>query len=332
MTMNTTELIRNAAKNNPVYSLFDNAEVLKFLDGLEIEKSIWKDNIKSERSLRFSTKDSKQPYDLIKSFHLNPKSFPDKFSKAIEGDGQEHRRIRTLHSSSLISLLCFYNVSETNPLCISIDGHDIEFTESSFEERNWIGNDEDGKPHNSNMDVLLIGRNKITDKKAVLFLESKFSEYLSWGKHTGISNSVYWDTYDKLFRYLELMGLKYEPMKNNKQYSELVSIKGRTNHYASGIKQMISHFMGVSNVTKEYNNYDIYLGTILYRFPETVDPNNKKFNDYTGLYDILTEGLNSISESKFKVIGQCLTYQDVFKSYDLDSAVRAFYSLPIAED
>lgn len=121
-------------------------------------------------------------------------------------------------------------------------------------------------------------------------------------------------------------------MENNKQYSELVSIKGRTNHYASGIKQMVSHFMGVSNVTKEYNNYDIYLGTILYRFPEEVDPNNKKFNDYTGLYDILAEGLNSISESKFKVIGQCLTYQDVFKSYDLDSAVRAFYSLPIAED
>ena len=37
MTMDTADLITNAAENNPVYSLFNNTKVLKFLDGLEID-------------------------------------------------------------------------------------------------------------------------------------------------------------------------------------------------------------------------------------------------------------------------------------------------------
>lgn len=331
MNMSTADLIANAAENNPVYSLFNNTEVLKFLDGLEIEKTIWRDDIESERSLRLATKAPKKSDDLIHSFNLNPISFPAKFKEAIGGDGQEYRRIRTLHSSSLISLLCFYSVSETKPLSISIDGHNIEFTESHFEKKNPIGRDEEGKPHESNMDVFLKGRDKATGRDVVLFLESKFSEYLSWGKHTEISNFVYWETYAKLFNrgYLNRMGLKYDHMDKNKQYSELSSIKGRTHHYAGGIKQMVSHFIGVKNITdtEAYKNCDIYLGEILFRFPETVDPKNKKFNDYTHLYGILAEGLNSISDSKFKIVGQCLTYQDVFKAFDLEETVKTFYSL-----
>ncbi len=329
--MSTADLIANAAENNPVYSLFNNTEVLKFLDGLEIEKTIWRDDIESERSLRLATKAPKKPDDLIHSFNLNPKLFPAKFKKAIGGDGQEYRRIRTLHSSSLISLLCFYGVSEAKPLTISIDGRNVEFTESSFEEKNTIGPDADGKPHESNMDVFLKGRDKETGRAVVLFLESKFSEYLSWGKHSDISNFVYWKTYAQLFNggYLDRMGLKYESTDNNDTYSELASIKGYTRHYAGGIKQMVSHFLGVKNVAAEdkYKDCDIYLGEILFKFPETVDPKHIKFNDYNRLYGILAEGLNAISESKFKIVGQCFTYQDVFKSFDLDETVRLFYSL-----
>ena len=329
--MSTADLIANAAENNPVYSLFNNTEVLRFLDSLEIEKTIWRDDIESERSLRLATKAPKKPDDLIHSFNLNPKLFPAKFKKAIGGDGREYRRIRTLHSSSLISLLCFYGVSEAKSLSISIDGHDIEFTESSFEEKNTIGPDADGKPHESNMDVFLKGRDKETGRAVVLFLESKFSEYLSWGKHTEISNYVYWETYAQLFNggYLDRMGLKYDPMDKKKKYSELASIKGRTHHYAGGIKQMVSHFIGVKNVaeTEKYKDCDIYLGEILYRFPESVDPKSNKFNDYTRLYGILAEGLNSISDSKFKIVGHCLTYQDVFKTFDLEETVKTFYSL-----
>lgn len=329
--MNTAELIKNAAENNPVYSIFDNKEVLSLLEGLKVEKTIWKGGIRSERSLCLATQEPKQPEDLITAFNLDVQSFPEKFNEAIAGDGQEYRRIRTLHSSSLISLLCFYSVSKEKPLIISIEGHDVEFFESHFEKKNLIGCDEEGKPHESNIDVFLRGQDKATGKNVVLFLESKFSEYLSWGKHSNISNHVYRKIYEQLSKsgYLYKMGLKLAPMENVEQYSELASISGSTQHYAGGIKQMISHFLGVKNVadSTDYEDCDLYLGEILYRFLESVDPNNDKFNDYTQLYGILAEGLNSISDSKFKVVGQCFIYQDVFKVFDLDKAVRAFYSL-----
>ena len=328
---NTAELIKNAAGNNPVYSLFDNEDVLKILTDLNIKKTIWKDDIESERSLRLASNNPKHSEDLIAAFNLNPLTFPQKFQEAIQGDGQEYRRIRTLHSSSLISLLCFYDVSMNKPLFIDIEGHEIEFFESHFEHKNTIGCDETGKSHESNMDVLLKGRDKATGRDVVLFLESKFSEYLFWGKHSEISNHVYWTTYAQLFKggYLDRMGLRYDPMDNNEKYSELASIKGYTRHYAGGIKQMVSHFLGVKNAaeTEAYKDCDIYLGEILYRFPESVDPNHNKFNDYTRLYGILAEGLNALSESKFKIVGQCFTYQDVFRSFDLDDAVSLFYSL-----
>ena len=55
---------------------------------------------------------------------------------------------------------------------------------------------------------------------------------------------------------------------------------------------MISHFLGVKNTVanKVLNDFDVYFG-------------------------------------EFKVIDQCLSYQDVFRNYEMEDTVRAFYSL-----
>ena len=162
-------------------------------------------------------------------------------------------------------------------------------------------------------------------------LARKFSEYLTWGKYSGISNYVYQKIYAQLEEsgVLERMGLKYEECPDKPGYSDLDSVKGKTMHYAGGIKQMVSHFLGVKNAAagKKYEDYDIYLGEILFKFPDSIEAAQRKFNDYDGLYKTLAEGLNQLSECKFKVLGQCLTYQDVFKEYDLEESVRLFYSL-----
>ena len=329
--MNIEKLIEKAVEKNPVYSVFNNEAVHHLLTPIKIKKTIWRNEEESERSLCFVTTNTRTPDDLIADFGLSPQVFPGKFRRAISGDGHEHQRIRTLHSSSLISLLCFYGISESKPLHISIDGHDMVFSDSCFEVKNPIGDDEGGNTHKSNMDVVLCGNDLESGRKVILFLESKFSEYLFWGKYRGISDRVYQKTYAQLSDggYLDKMKLKFVPLDNNEQYSVLASVEGRTQHYAGGIKQMVSHFLGVKNVAgkDEYKDTDIYLGEILYRFPDSVDPNQKKFNDYTRLYRILAEGLNAISDSKFKIVGQCFTYQEVFKSFDLDEAVRTFYSL-----
>lgn len=61
--------------------------------------------------------------------------------------------------------------------------------------------------------------------------------------------------------------------------------------------------------------------------PDSIDDAQRKFNDYDRLYKTLAEGLNQLSGDKFNVVGQCLTYQEVFKDYDLEESVRSFYSL-----
>ena len=312
----------------PLYELFNNDAVGKILAEVQLENGPWFDRV-SKKSLRIKYVD--KGLDLACIFGLNPKVFAYKYQQAISGDGQEARRIRTLHSSSLLCLLCFYGVSEERPLRLNLEGRQITFTSSQFEVKNPVGTDETGKEHHSNMDVVLTGKDAQTGKEVILFLESKFSEYLTWGKYSGISNQVYQKTYDQLFNagVLERMGLKYEECPDKPGYSDLASVKGKTLHYAGGIKQMVSHYLGVKNAAegKLYEGYDIYLGEILFKFPDSIEDAQRKFNDYDRLYMTLAEGLNQLSEDKFKVIDQCLTYQDVFKDYALEKSVWSFYSL-----
>ena len=324
------KLIQSVIENGPqpLYEIFNKEEVERTLSGVTLENTLFRGK-RSQKSLSIKHMDTGQ--DLACIFGLDWKIFADKYLQATSGDGQEARRIRTLHSSSLLCLLCFYGVSEERPLNLIVEGRQVRFTSSQFEVKNPVGTDETGKEHNSNMDVVLYGKDSQNGKKVILFLESKFSEYLTWGKYSGISNHVYRKIYAQLSHngVLERMGLKYEENPDNRGYSDLDSVKGKTMHYAGGIKQMVSHFLGVKNAAagKQYEDYDIYLGEILFKFPDSIEDAQRKFNDYDGLYKTLAKGLNQISEDKFKVLGQCLTYQDVFKDYDLEESVRSFYSL-----
>ena len=322
------KLIQAVIENGqqPLYEIFNNESVERILSGATLEKNLSRGK-RSQKSLSIKSIDAGQ--DLACIFRLDWTVFADKYLQATSGDGQEARRIRTLHSSSLLCLLCFYGVSEERPLNLIVDGRQVRFTSSQFEVKNPVGTDENGRE--SNMDVVLYGKDSLTGKKVILFLESKFSEYLTWGKYSGISNHVYRKIYAQLCQggVLERMGLKYEECLDNPAYSDLASIKGNTLHYTGGIKQMVSHFLGVQNVSEssQYSGCEIYLGEILYRFPDQIDSRGEKYKDYANLYKLLAEGLNDISNSKFKVLKNCLTYQDVFKDFKLDQTVKMFYSI-----
>ena len=58
----------------------------------------------------------------------NEAIFDMKYAMATGGDGDEGRKIRTLHSSSLCALLFFYNVTREHPLTLDLDGRVIRFT------------------------------------------------------------------------------------------------------------------------------------------------------------------------------------------------------------
>lgn len=110
-------------------------------------------------------------------FGITNESFDEKFNQAINGAGQEWNELNVFHSSSLLALLCFYNVSEENPLSVEIEGKTCKFTTSEFEVSNIIGKNIRGRNYSSYIDVKLTGTYE--GKSVSLYLESKFSEYVN---------------------------------------------------------------------------------------------------------------------------------------------------------
>ncbi len=262
--------------------------------------------------------------NLKEIFGIKNELFEGKYCMAISGDGQEYRRISTLHSSSLVALLCFYSLSKDSPLTMEIDGGKVEFYKSLFEQKNSI--DKEGQ-HNSNMDLVLIGEND-KGESVILFFESKFSEYLTRGKYDKISN-VYDDIYNALIA--DKQPIDGIEIKAGIDGWSISAPKGKPQQYCQGIKQMISHYLGIQNgfIKDQGKEYDyIYLGEILYKFPEDVDKGHKSYNSYVGLYNQLACKLNSLNaEPNFKMLESSFTYQDLMCNFKLDQKVRDFYQL-----
>ena len=118
--------------------------------------------------------------NLASFFSIEDKDlFDKKFRMACSGNGGEGMKISTLHSSALCALLFFYNVCNNNPLVIK-ELPEYEFVDSVFEFKNKVI----GYP--SNIDIVLLGYKKSnSDEKIILFLESKFSEYITGTTNKG---------------------------------------------------------------------------------------------------------------------------------------------------
>ena len=187
-------------------------------------------------------------------------------------------------------------------------------------------------PHSeSNMDIQLIDNNK----NSVLFLESKFSEYLKNGAVYDIDEKLYHDIYNDLNCFLEDKELVFVAEKDKKGKMKL-SEGNRTCNYLAGIKQMISHFMGVCEYASiaENTQQKIYLGIILYKFNDKIDCNSLHYTNYAQLYTSLAKQLNALLKTNninnVHVIENPFTYQKVFNpdnNYKLYDRVKQFYDL-----
>lgn len=273
-----------------------------------VEKTLFRGSI-SPNSYTFS-KTSAVDEDMCRDrladiFQIaNHNLFRQKFSQSIGGSGQELKRIATVHSSSLCALLFFYNVTEENPYTMEIEGEEYIFTYSCFEYQNKVI--EGRNP--SNMDVVLVGTHKDTGMPVVFFVESKFSEY-------------YERTGNQLKIAVEYLSNKYsEPIyKSNCMGDMGLHIVERPDDteflltsdeicYLEGIKQMISHYVGVRNfcdapVEKDKviakavsDGAKILLGTILFTkgIGQLAIGNGKKaFDSYQEKYFILAGAVNN---------------------------------------
>lgn len=279
---------------------------------------------------------------LKRIFHIQEEIFDDKFQEACSGSGQEERRIATLHSSSLCALLFFYNVTKEHPMKMEIAGiGEAEFFDVIFEYQNSVI--EDANP--SNMDVTLLG--KCGDKQVILFLESKFSEYITGVQKRLNINDAYLKEEISKPLYENWLWDKADEW-NGKEFS--VSIQDSL-AYLGGLKQMISHYVGVrkfergvlklkqgqsagkdlydvqNNVAKQavqekLRNYAlegdtiIALGSIVFDVYEN-DEKHKELQEYGILYKKLMEQISDVamqSGSSIYVLDDFCTYQQLFEN------------------
>lgn len=141
----------------------------------------------SNNSYQLSVNNAKKSKEnillLLKEiFDINSTRFDNKFYEACSGSGNEAKKICTIHSSSLCSLLFFFDISKDNPLKLLLNDDTVIFENVYFEYKNKVIKSP------SNVDVVLIGKNQ-NSEDVVLFLESKFSEYFYPQRSYSISNS-----------------------------------------------------------------------------------------------------------------------------------------------
>ena len=211
------------------------------------------------------------------------------------------------------------------------------------------------------MDIVLIGNDTKSKEKIVLFLESKFSEfYLYQSKRLSKISSKYLDNpYSKGIynneSFLESMSLKVK--RNLDDSFELtLNDKEQEPFYIGGIKQMISHYVGIRNLLagNYYKGWDaelnqrivddavkdkntdnniatIILGEILFdNFNDSEILKSK--NEYSAKYKILAKNIaNQIdidNVEKMEVLQETLGYS-LFESDRLNhligDKVKKFY-------
>ena len=277
---------------------------------------------------------------------VNKELFHEKFEQACGGSGQEYRRITTLHSSSLCALLFFYNISENNALKLNLEERTITFTKSVFEFKTSV------IAGPSNMDVVLVGKDE-KGKSVVLFLESKFSEYYTSAsyKSEGISIAYENNEFSSKFyedSFLNKLGIIKETDGNG------IRLKSKNKFYITGIKQMISHYIGIRNslnnkfitegVSKSHTNVvnlikngaDIILAEILFdKIIGDLETGSEQtcLGLYSQAYEILARKFNEEIDmaglsNRFVVLNHELKYS-CFKSkgHSIEPEIKEFYNI-----
>ncbi len=246
----------------------------------------------------------------------------NKFEQVTNGNGHEWKRITRLHSSSLLAFLMFGQISEKRRLVIKVNGRDEEFTDVRFEVKNWI---EDNDTHPSNMDVVL------ANNRMVLFIESKFTEYLCRSRK---SDDISEERYGKHFRELfnEFHGIECET-DLDKSSLRLLSSDGKC-HYLEGLKQVVAHYMGLEYAAREgrfgqdreeLNGRSLCFAEVLFDFKDK--RSQKALNDYDTLYQRVVEKLPRRDD--IFVYPKVMTYQGLFKRFNVEESTRQFYGFDI---
>ena len=268
----------------------------------------------------------------------------ERFDKAFDivafGQGTEILKMNSLQSSSLLSLLFFYPLyGESNKVLII---ENTPYNKCFFEIKNRV------IKFPSCIDIVLWSEKK----KKLLYLESKFSEYTDVTNKDEFSIS-YYSLYKKL-KEKKILPEKFlldTKEGNTKERNFTIQLTNNQKDYIQGIKQAISHIIGLINgpykpsnnknhkeskFLEEFNKHyyqqanEIEFSTILFRLnPE--EGLGDFFKSYKNLYDsiIINKGKEIIAtikglenwkgfhsdqeKGRLKIGNKIITYQDLSK-------------------
>jgi hypothetical protein len=266
--------------------------------------------------------------------------------RLFKGDGNNIRDFFSEVSSARMCFLFFASLGKG--ITLNLKGEEITFTKSYLEVKNTVIRY--NKP--SNVDVLLVS----DDGKTLLYLESKFTEYTNAEKENLAESYFHSDKkYTPLIDFLSGETDSNDKKFISKQTGNVTDgePQAKRHIFYAGLKQMISHFIGVwQGPHKNDLDYDelkelwegapkIYLGTILFKLED--EPENSKesyFDLYSEAYSKLAHALNKFIEEnkqegsvldKFTVIEKPLTYQKLLDENPhlgtIEEKVKQFYHL-----
>lgn len=209
----------------------------------------------------FKIADSQCPIEFFNDF-FGTNITCNQFNQVVNGEGDETRKIKTIFSSSLQSLIIFSGVSKNNPIYIN----ETWYTDVFFEYRNKVI----GAP--SSMDVVLTNKNN-----DILFIESKLSEIISAStEKTGcyVVRKSYFSPKKQGFH--NVLGLKDNDLRivgvdqkdvDKDGKAKINPIEDQRFVYSEGIKQLLAHTIGI----KHFLDKDYYvLSPILVSKPSKV--------------------------------------------------------------
>lgn len=219
----------------------------------------------------------------------------------LKDKGDELAKAKAIDSSSMLSYNFFSWVSAERPLTL----FGIKYTQVYFEIRLKTLTTSNAP---ANLDVALVSG----DNKNVLFIESKFLEYLS-NEKSDISTS-----YTDEKRYF----------KENKYIGKLTSLakefNGKSCGYYEGIKQNICHFVAISNLKsqkaidyareKNVEAKHIFADGVSYKFINLIYKPKPELKGATERFNAYTQLLGDFKSK----IGECqslLANDQIFKSY-----------------
>ena len=286
------------------------------LDALGIDKTKFRDKGKKSISLGIDLEEKACGFLQEKFIEEgNRPYFAKQFAQAISGDGNELMKMDAAKSSSLCSLLFFYNLADEDGRRLTIEG--ITYTRSFFEYKNKVYRNP------SNMDVVLTNA-----EGDILFVECKFSEYFERDDSPTISATYFTDE-----RSAGLMGYLVEQgiLRKGKKDAYTAYYGGERIH-ATGLKQIVAHYVGIGHfLAGDYPKEQYGDDRDLIK-----DIPNKKVRFIEVLFD-LGEELKNYKDASDALIAhiskpdqflQSTTYQAILSEnpqYKLDEMVKKYY-------